>query len=98
MFTILPKSLTAKKKAALLTPLELAHIDMCVTAAFVRPDSYIRLVDAFRCEQQGSIFDYFVIELADLAFVLVVSQSGKMAITDFVIFEDLEASPSQLSA
>jgi hypothetical protein len=39
-----------------------------------------------------------VIELAELAFVLAVSQSDKMAIIDFVIFEVLEASPNQPNA
>jgi hypothetical protein len=98
MFTILPKSDTAKQKAALLTPLELAHIDMCVTAAFTRPDSYVRLVDAFTAEQQGSIFDFYVIELAELAFVLAVSRSGKMAIIDFVVFDSLGIQPIQPNA
>jgi hypothetical protein len=98
MFTILPKSETAKEKADLLTPLELAHIDMCLTVAFTRPDSYMRLVDAFTALQQGSIFDFFVVELPELALVLAVSRSGKMAIIDFVIFDNLGFQPEQANA
>ena len=98
MFTILPKSVTAKEKAELLSPLEVAHIDMSVTAAFTRPDSYIRLVDAFSAVQQGSLFHFYVIELPELALVLAVSRSGKMAIIDFVVFENLGAQPQQPNA
>jgi len=95
MFTILPKSETAKKKADLLTALEIAHIDMCVTAAFTQPDSYVRLVDAFSSVQQGSLFQFYVIELSELALVLAVSRTEKMAIIDFVVFDELGAQPEQ---
>lgn len=98
MFTILPKSAAAKEKADLLSDLELAHIDMCLTVAFTRPDSCIRLVDAFTAVRHGSIFDFYVIELPELALVLAVSRSGKMAIIDFVIFEDLGSQPAQPNA
>jgi hypothetical protein len=49
---------------------------MCVTAAFTRPDSYIRIVEHFTAPQQGSIFDFYHIELAEMAFILVVSRTG----------------------
>jgi hypothetical protein len=39
-----------------------------------------------------------VIELTELAFVLAVSRSGKMAITDFIVFDDLGAQPVQPNA
>lgn len=95
MFTTLPKSRVAKEKADRLTPLELAHLDMCLTAAFARPDSYIRIAEYFTTQRNGSVFDFYNIELSDLAFVLVVSQSGKMAILDFVLFNPLGQTPSQ---
>lgn len=98
MFTTLPKSRVAKEKASLLSPLELAHLDMCLTAAFARPDSYIRIVDHFIAEQQGSAFDFYVIELTELAFVLVVSKTGRMAITDFWLYAYLGIQPVQPDA
>jgi hypothetical protein len=50
MFTTLPKSRVAKEKAGLLSPIELEHLDMCLTAAFARPDSYMRIVEYFTRE------------------------------------------------
>ena len=98
MFTTLPKSCVAKEKAERLTPLELAHLDMCLTAAFARPDSYIRIVDYFTQERHGSVFDFYQLELTELAFILVVSRTGKMAIVDFVLFEGQPASLNQPNA
>jgi hypothetical protein len=95
MFTTLPKSRAAEEKAARLSPLELAHLDMCVTAAFTRPDSYIRVIEYFRAPLHGSVFDFYHIELAEMAFILVVSRTGKMAILDFVLFDDLTTQPPQ---
>ena len=71
---------------------------MCVTAAFTRPDSYIRIVEHFTAPQQGSIFDFYHIELAEMAFILVVSRTGKMAILDFILFDGLTAQPPQSNA
>ena len=71
---------------------------MCVTAAFTRPDSYIRIVEHFTAPQQGSIFDFYHIELAEMAFFLVVSRTGKTAILDFILFDGLTAQPPQSNA
>ncbi len=67
-----PKAARLSKKAARLSPLQLAHLDMCVTAAFTRPDSYIRVIEHFTAQQHGSVFDFYHIELAEMAFILVV--------------------------
>jgi hypothetical protein len=67
---------------------------MCVTAAFTRPDSYIRIVEHFTAPQQGSIFDFYHIELAEMAFILVVSRT----ILDFILFDGLTAQPPQSNA
>jgi len=93
MFTILPKSRTAANKAALLTSTQLAHLNMCVTAAFLRPDSYVRIIDRFPSVQQGQVFEFLVIELVELILVLVISPSGKMGITDFFLFENYDSAP-----
>jgi hypothetical protein len=93
MFTILPKSRAAREKAALLSSTQLAHLDMCVTAAFLRPDSYVRIIDRFHSVQQGSVFDFLVIELTELILVLVISPSGKIGITDFYLFENYDSAP-----
>ena len=98
MFTTLPKSRVAEDKASELSPLELAHLDMCLTEAFAPPYTYIRIVQYFKREQHGSLFDFYQIELNELAFVLVVSRTGKMAILDFVLFENFDAQPERLHA
>jgi hypothetical protein len=98
MFTTLPKSRVAKEKADRLTSLERAHLDMCLTAAFARPDSYIRIVEYFTQDLHGSVFDFYQLELTELAFILVISKTGKMAILDFVLFESQPAQPDQPNA
>jgi hypothetical protein len=98
MFTTLPKSRVANDKASKLSSLELAHLDMCLTAAFAPPYTYIRIVQYFKREQHGSVFDFYQIELTELAFVLVVSRTGKMAILDFVLFDSFGAQPEQSHA
>lgn len=93
MFTILPKSCAASEKAALLTSTQRALLDMSVTAAFLKPDSYIKIVDRFPSLQQGQVFEFLVIELREMILVLVISPSGKIGITDFHLFEDYDSVP-----
>ena len=97
MFMILPKSRTAAEKAALLNSTQLAHIDMWVTAAFLRPDSYVKVVECFSSVQQGRralIPDGRV--PTELMIVFVISPSGKWAITDFHLFESFDSAPISL--
>jgi hypothetical protein len=93
MFSILPKSRAASEKAALLTSTQLALLDMSVTAAFLEPNSYIRILDRFPSIQQGQVFEFLVIELTEMILVLVSSPSGKIGITDFYLFEDYDSAP-----
>jgi hypothetical protein len=93
MFTILPKSHAAADKAALLSSTQLALIDMWVTAAFLRPDSYVKVVECFPSVQQGRTYEFLMVELAELILVFVISPSGKWAITDFHLFENYDAAP-----
>jgi hypothetical protein len=93
MFTILPKSRAAADKAALLNSTQLALIDMWVTAAFLRPDSYVKVVECFPSIQHGRRYEFLMIELAELILVFVVSPSGKWAITDFHLFENFDSAP-----
>jgi hypothetical protein len=58
----------------------------------------IRVIDYFRAAHHGSLFDSYHVELTELAFILVISRTGKMAILDFELFDDLTTSPLQPSA
>src|SRR5258705_10225888 len=91
MFTILRKRRTAADKAALLNSTQLAQIDMWVTAAFLRPDSYVKVVECFPSVQQGRTYEFLMVELKELILVFVVSPSGKWAITDFHLFENYDS-------
>jgi hypothetical protein len=71
---------------------------MCVTAAFLRPDSYVKIIDRFPSIQQGKVFEFLVLELAELILVLVTSPSGKIGITDFYLFENYDSAPASLHA
>jgi hypothetical protein len=63
MFTVLPKNRIAAQKARSLSPLDLALLDLHVTAAFRRPDLYVALIDTATAFENGQIFEIFVVQL-----------------------------------
>ena len=89
MFRTLPKSRTAAAKAARLTPLETALVDMQVTAAFLRPDLYVALVDTATAIINGQVIEIYVIQIDGVALSLAFSMHGVVAILDFWITMDL---------
>lgn len=85
MFSTLAKSKTAAEKARRLSPLETELLDMAVTAAFLRPDSYLVLVDAAQCVVDTKTFEIFVIQIECAILSIVFAPSGRTAVLDFEI-------------
>jgi hypothetical protein len=99
LFATLPKSALAKEKASRLSPLLLAHLDMALTAAFLRPDLNCRLIDVFEEEMEGSKFDFLVLATNEMIVMMAFSQiTDRMGLVDFHLlpsaFEDIGEQPS----
>jgi hypothetical protein len=85
LFSSLHKSKTAAAKAAQLSPIETALLDMAVTAAFNRPDSYLSLVAVERHLVETKVFEIYVIQIECAVMSLVFGSSGRIALLDFVL-------------
>jgi hypothetical protein len=85
MFSLLPKSRAAAEKAGLLSDLEVALLDLHLTAAFRRPDSHLHFVDHAVTVINGRIYEIFVIQIEVAMLSLVISDRGRVGITDFHI-------------
>ena len=89
MFSSLLKSKTAAAKAACLSPLETALMDMAVTAAFMRPDSHLLLVDTAQRIVDTRIFEIYVIQIECAMLSLVFAPQGRIALLDFELTRPL---------
>jgi hypothetical protein len=83
LFSSLPKSKTAAEKAARLSSLEMAVLDMAVTAAFMRPDGHLRLIDARQRIVETRVFELYTIEIECAVLSLVFGPNGRVAVLDF---------------
>jgi hypothetical protein len=84
----------AAEKAAKLTPLEVALIDMDMTAAFGQPDGNLRLLDVVVQVVKGRAYTVYVIELTVVIVAIAVAETGRVGITDFYVTNlGLEAPP-----
>ena len=89
MFSSLLKSKTAAEKAARLSPLEAAILDMAITAAFMRPDSQIYLVDTGQHIVETSVFQLYVMQIECAMLSLVFGPNGRIAVLDFELIHPL---------
>jgi hypothetical protein len=76
-------------KANKLSGVELAVLDLHVTAAFLRPDSYVQVLDSIRTFQHGRLFDILVVEIDVAIICFAFSGTGRIGITDFFLLETL---------
>src|SRR5947208_2340738 len=85
MFSSLPKSQVAARKYSKLSDLDQALLDMYMTAAFMRPDSHLKLLEAITTVSHRRTILIYVIEIEVAIISLAVSPvTGKVGIADFV--------------
>ena len=90
MLRTIPLSNTASAKVKKLSSLEFCFLDMHLTAAFLRPDSYIQAIDEAIVIRNGRVYEIYVI-LIDIAILsLVFSDKGRLALLDFELTTSIE--------
>jgi hypothetical protein len=96
LFSSLLKSKTAAEKAARLSPLETAALNMAITAAFSRPDSHLSVVYTEQRLVETKCYEIFVIQIDCAMLSLVFGPSGRVALLDFELTLPLLEVPTQL--